>query len=102
MMSDEEKIGDKWIRHPPSYRSELFSKFIRKLDNRCLISSHARFPWEIGSPVVKDPPTNSKDWLLSRSTSNTSTSDPGQESEELFSVTEASNDADDCYLTTPT
>ena len=28
MMSDEEKVGDKWIRRPPSYRSEQFTKFI--------------------------------------------------------------------------
>ena len=67
-------------------------KFIRKLDNRCSSSTHARFPREVGSPALKDPPANCKDWLLSQSMGNTSTSDPGQESEELFSANEASND----------
>ena len=89
MMSDEEKVVDKWIRHLLSYRFELFTKFIRKRDNRCSSSTHARFPRGVGSPALKDPPTNCKNWLLSQFMGNTSTSDPGQESEELFSANEA-------------
>ena len=34
MMSDEERVGDKYVRHPPSFRSEKVSKFIEKLDSR--------------------------------------------------------------------
>ena len=83
MMSDEEKVGDKWIRHLPSYRSELFTKFIGKRDNRCSSSTHARFPRGVGSPALKDPPTNCKNWLLSQFMGNTSTSDPGQESVQM-------------------
>ena len=60
MMSDEEKVGEKLIRHPPSHRSELFTKFIRKLDNRCSSFTHARFPREVGSPALKGPPANCK------------------------------------------
>ena len=34
MTSDEERVGDKYVRHPPSFRSEKVSKFIEMLDSR--------------------------------------------------------------------
>ena len=34
MMSEEEKDGDVYIRHQPSYRSNTLNKFIKKLDQR--------------------------------------------------------------------
>ena len=96
--SDEEKVGDKWIHHPPSYRSELFSRFIEKLYSR---ASDARFPRDIGSPRQKEAPSSAKAWMLAHSTMNASTSsvpsdgreaENDNESEELFSS--STNDSD--------
>lgn len=66
MMSDEEKAGDVYIRHPPSYRSELVYNFIAKLESRCdkTPNSQPRTTRVIGSPVNKPVPHNTKDWLL--------------------------------------
>ena len=66
MMSDEEKVEDKYIRHPPDYRSEKFSKFLDKLDHRATskCKHHARFKRDLGSPRIKSPPANAKPWML--------------------------------------
>ena len=70
MMSDEERIGDKYIRHPPSYRSEKFSRFLKKLDQRvaCSGRNHARFDREDGSPREVTVPPNAKDWMVKAAT----------------------------------
>ena len=63
MMSDEEKDGDMYIRHPPSYRSQ---NFLCKLDERAdktNTKSHARFQRKKGSPRMKTPPVNLKKWM---------------------------------------
>ena len=62
MMSDEEKVGDKYIRHPPSYRSDRLNRFIQKLDSRLesTPSGHARHTRLLGSPVEKEPPVRAK------------------------------------------
>ena len=43
-MSDEEENDDVFVRHTPSYRSNLLNNFIKKLDDRCekANSSHPR------------------------------------------------------------
>ncbi len=68
MMSNEEKVGDKYVRHPPSYRSEKFSKFLLKLDERAALKSksHARFKREEGSPRNKLVPPTSKQWMIKK------------------------------------
>lgn len=69
MMSDEEKVGDKYVCHPPSYRSEKLHKFIERLDNRLekVPTHHARHARVLGSPVEKEPPTGAKKWILRNS-----------------------------------
>ena len=44
MMSDEEKRGDMYVCHQPEYRSEKFTSFLNKLDERCSKkhTSHSR------------------------------------------------------------
>ena len=34
MTSDEEKIGEKYVHHQPSYHSDSLNKFVTKLDSR--------------------------------------------------------------------
>ena len=100
MMSDEEKVGDKWIRHPPSYRSELFSRFIEKLDSRASDTNCVRFPRDIGSPRQREAPSTAKAWMLAHSTISASTSVlsdgweavEDNESEELFSSSASDSD----------
>jgi len=46
MMSDEEKINDVYVRHPPSYHSEKFHNYLIKLDKHVAAKGrnvHARF-----------------------------------------------------------
>ena len=51
MMSNEERMSDIYLRHPPSYRSEKFHKFLMKLDERAAAksNSHSRFKRQEGS-----------------------------------------------------
>ena len=66
MMSDEEKVGDNYIRHQPSFRSERLNRFILKLDH-CLESTpsrHARHTRILGSPVEKTAPVRAKKWMI--------------------------------------
>lgn len=66
-MSDEEKISDNiYIRHPPLYRSEQFSRFLKKLDERAdkVLKKHARFERREGSPRDILPPDGVKMWML--------------------------------------
>lgn len=66
MMSDEEKQGDVFIRHQPSYRSTNFTKFLNKLDQRAAAkSSHQpRASRELGSPAKKPIPPMCKQWMI--------------------------------------
>ena len=68
MMSDEERVGDIYLRHPPSYRSEKFHKFLMKLDERAATksNSHARFKRQEGSIVEKTAPMNCKPWMIKK------------------------------------
>ena len=66
MMSDEELNDDgTFIRHPPSYRSKAFDKFINKLDLRlaCMPSIHPRGTRQVGSPRERQISRGSKKWL---------------------------------------
>ena len=80
MMSDEERAGEKWVRHRPSYRSDLFNRFIDKLDGQAGTLDRARFPRDIGSPRAKQTPASAKQWMLSRETQE----DTHNSSAELF------------------
>ena len=66
MMSDEEKQGDVFVRHQPSYRSTTFTKFLNKLDKRAAAkSSHQpQTNRELGSPVEKPIPPMCKQWMI--------------------------------------
>ena len=65
MMSDEEKCDDTYVRHQPEYRSEKFTSFLNKLDERCSKkqTSHARYKRSIGSPSKTVPPTGIEKWM---------------------------------------
>ena len=66
-MSDEEKINDNtYVRHPPLYRSDRFTRFLKKLDERAdkTLKKHARFERREGSPRDIPPPDGAKMWLL--------------------------------------
>ena len=94
MMSDEEKDGDCFIRHPPSYRSEKLSKFLQKLDERAdnkNKAGHARFSRRVGSPWTKPLPAGARKWMIAEeqiglhSSSETENCSSGSSSEsELF------------------
>ena len=66
MMSEEERVGDVYVRHPPHYRSEKLNKFIRKLDERASkkTKSHARFSRKEGSPRKVQIPKHAKQWMI--------------------------------------
>jgi len=66
MMSEEEQVGDVYVRHPPHYRSEKFNKFIGKLDERASkkSKSHARFSRKEGSPRKVPIPKHAKQWMI--------------------------------------
>ena len=68
MMSDEERVGDIYVRHPPSYRSEKFHKFLMKLDEREDTKSNcrARFKRQEGFMVKKVAPINCKPWMVKK------------------------------------
>ena len=66
MMSDEERDGDCFIRHPPSYRSEKLNRFLLKLDERAdtkAKTGDARFKRRLGSPREKTVPSGIKGWM---------------------------------------
>lgn len=66
MMSDEEFDENEktYIRHPPSYRSEILNKFIARLDARGdqQRSNHPRMKRRLGSPVPQPSPKSLKHW----------------------------------------
>ena len=81
MMSEEERVGDRWLQHLRSYRSFKLTQFIAKLDSRAPNNKHARFPRDIGSPVQMHIPPQAKDWTVNQSSSEVALG----ESEKLFS-----------------
>ena len=66
MMSDEERRDDVYVRHQPEYRSEKFTSFLNKLDDRCSKkqTSHSRYKRTMGTPQKKSPPTSAPKWML--------------------------------------
>ena len=65
-MSDEEKEGEEYVRHPPSYRSGALNTFISKLDERLDTTKdkHPRVGRRLGSPHQKPVPEGCKKWLV--------------------------------------
>ena len=100
MMSDEDKEGEEYVRHQPSYRSKALNNFISKLDERLESSKdkHPRIARSLGSPHNKPIPEGCKKWVLKKELRNSQTSAPLEasspnstssedatgESEELF------------------
>ena len=79
MMSDEEENGEGFVRHPPSYRSEVLNNFIAKLDSRYDKTQQKTQPRKkrvLGSPVKKAVPHNAKNWLLKSEFQSTSAEEP--------------------------
>ena len=62
MMSDEDKEGEVYVRHQPSYRSKALNTFISKLDERLDSSKdrHPRVARRLGSPHKKPAPEGCK------------------------------------------
>lgn len=93
MLSDEEKVGDTYVRHQPSYRSERLKRFIEKLDKRLedTATSHPRHVRVLGSPVQKTPPEHAKPWMILSPPA--SSAEPEGEGREEFS-SNSENDSD--------
>ena len=70
MMSEEEKEGEVYVRHPPTYRSQAFKKFIEKLDQRLNASTdkskHPRMDRRLGSPRERPIPPGCKKWIIKK------------------------------------
>ena len=67
MMSEEEKVDDQYVRHPPLYRSERLNKFVDKLDHslsKYCLSDRPRITHVLGSPHKALPPINAKKWTV--------------------------------------
>ena len=92
MMSDEERVGDVYVRHPPYYRSGKFHKFLMKLDERAAAkgSHHLRFKRR-GDVVEKIAPLNCKPWMLKKDivTDERSNTIEGMSSESETLITSA-------------
>ena len=73
MMSDEEKRGDTYVRHQPEYRSDKFTEFLDKLDERCSKkqTSHSRYKRCIGTPTKKSAPSGIQKWMVKPATTST-------------------------------
>ena len=68
-MSEEDRDGNRFIRHPPDYRSMKVQQFIDKLEKRLekrvsANSSKARFIRILGSPRQAALPRNAKKWTV--------------------------------------
>lgn len=66
MMSDEEKRGDIYVRHQPTYRSEKLGAFLDKLDERSSKkeSTHAKYKRAVGTPLKKNAPSGIDKWMM--------------------------------------
>ena len=95
MMSDKERVGDKYVRHPPSFRSEKVSKFIEKLDSRLVKKgvNATRLARVVGSPRSLPLPSNAKQWIITQSEANGDvTENLSQIEEELEQVEESDSE----------
>lgn len=65
-MSDEDRVGDKFVRHPPAFRSSKVQMFIEKLDARLQKkgSSKPRLARVLGLPRKLPLPRNAKQWTV--------------------------------------
>ena len=93
MMSDEELQGDIYIRHPPSYRSDILSKFVAKLDSRAAKSkdsAHPRVMRRLGSPAEIAIPSNCKKWMVKAGLKKV----PGEEETDVEDENENSTSSD--------
>lgn len=99
MMSDEEKRGDTYVRHQPEYRSQLFTDFIDKLDERCAKkqSNHARYKRIVGTPCKVPIPAGIKSWMTNHQmTQQTSSLNKDEQSEpDGANSSELSDDGDE-------
>lgn len=79
MISDEEKVDDTYVQHPPAYRSDQLNRFIQKLDERLnsTPSHHARHPRVLGSPTEKPISSRAKPWMISDQSRNESMEEEG-------------------------
>ncbi len=87
MMSEEEKNEDKFVRHPPSFRSAKVKQFIGKLERRLERKPSLRVRRVEGSPRSVPIPVGAKKWTF-KSPSKEITPVNAQDSdisEELFS-----------------
>ena len=71
IMSEEEKDGEVYIRHPPAYRSNSLNRFISKLDHRLDAdidnkNKHPRTDRRLGSPRNIPIPARCKKWMVKK------------------------------------
>ena len=96
MMSDEETVGDTYVRHRPSYRSERLNRFIDS-HLQTTPSRHARHTRVLGSPVEKNAPARARSWMVkgtdiaADNEQNVDAPDPVSD-EDIFGESEQMND----------
>lgn len=86
-MSEEEESGDSFVRHRPVWRSQVFNKFIEKIDCRlvknCTTTGARRRGY--GETCVKPTPKDIPDWKKESNGSTGSMNADGGLSGELIS-----------------
>ena len=97
LISEEEKEGDVYVRHPPSHRSDSLNKFIKKLDQRLDSKmdrkTHPRLGRRLGSPRDKTVPPGCKKWMIKTSRESTNAGQEGKDIENCFMHFEHPNTA---------
>lgn len=95
MMSDEEQIGENYVRHQPSYRSDALNKFITKLDNRGdkKMSAHPRTKRTMGSPRKLCPPSHARKWTVKNERIHSATEQDGSEDTSTTTMATINEDA---------
>ena len=79
--------GDVYVQHPPSHRSDLLNKFIKKLDqwldSRIDSKKHPHLGPRLGSPRDKVVPPGCKKWMIKTSRASTNAGQEGKDIEDV-------------------
>ena len=65
--ADEEKRGEVFIRHQPTYRLEKLNAFLSRFDTKR----------QIGTPISKSNPSHAKNWMIKKRTEKTNGGNTG-------------------------
>ena len=98
MISDEEKVRELFIHHPPTYRSDRLNTFIDKLDERLskLTTGYVRHPRVLVSPRIKDVLASAKAWMVKEYSTDPAEGHINQSDQDLFETDSSGIDGSDC------